>query len=178
MLLLTFTAGSNRHAVDAARVVELVPRVALRAVPHAPEHLAGLLSSRGPVVPVIDLRLLLGAGPCRDRLATRIILVDAARDLDHPAKVGMAVAAERQDSAPKRRIVGLIAEEVSDLLSIRPEQAVPSPVILSRAPYLGPIVQTERGEIVQILLVDALESAALDSSEEHEPAALIKEPRA
>ena len=65
MLLLTFTAGANRYAVDVARVVELVPRVELRSVPHAPPFLAGLLGYRGKVVPVIDLGLLLGALPCR-----------------------------------------------------------------------------------------------------------------
>lgn len=148
MLLLTFIAGSNRHAVDAARVVELVPRVALRAVPHAPEHLAGLLVYRGRVVPVIDLGALLGSGLCRDRLATRIILVETA-------------AADPTAPNSRRRMLGLIAEQVSDLLTIRPEQAVPPPLILPQAPYLGPIVQTERGQIVQILWIEALESAAL-----------------
>ena len=81
MLLLTFTAGAHRYAVDVARVVELVPRVELRDVPHAPASLAGLLGYRGQVVPVIDLGVLLGAAPCQDRLSTRIILVnDAPRD--------------------------------------------------------------------------------------------------
>ena len=78
MLLLTFTAGANRYAIDVARVVELVPRVELRSIPHAPPFLAGLLGYRGKVVPVIDLGLLLGSAPCRDCLSTRIILVNDA----------------------------------------------------------------------------------------------------
>src|SRR4051812_23556435 len=78
MLLLTFTAGANRFAVDVARVVELVPKVELRPIPHAPAFLAGLLGYRGRVVPVIDLGLLLGASACPDRLSTRIILVNDA----------------------------------------------------------------------------------------------------
>lgn len=161
MLLLTFIIGSNRHAVYAAHVVELIPRVALRAVPRAPEHLAGLLAYRGHVVPVIDLGLLLGSGPSRDQLATRIILVEVARG-DDPA-VGPGKDARDESPAPphRRSILGLIAEQVSDLLTIRPDQAIPSPVILPQAPYLGPIVQTGRGEIVQILSIDALESAVL-----------------
>ncbi len=76
MLILTFTAGANRYAVDVGRVVELVPRVELRKLPHAPACLAGLLGYRGKIVPVIDLGILLDANPCRDRLSTRIILVD------------------------------------------------------------------------------------------------------
>src|ERR1700730_14010062 len=82
MLLLTFTAGMNRYAVDVTRVVELVPRVELRLIPHAPAFLAGLLSYRGKVVPVIDLGLLLNVAPCRDCLSTRIILVNDTPD-DH-----------------------------------------------------------------------------------------------
>src|SRR5580693_10375802 len=82
MLLLTLTAGANRYAIDVTRVVELVPRVELRAIPHAPVFLAGLLGYRGTVIPVIDLGLLLGGAPCRDCLSTRIILVDDTPD-DH-----------------------------------------------------------------------------------------------
>ena len=82
MLLLTFTAGANRYAVDVARVVEVVPRVELRKIPHAPAFLAGLLGYRGKVVPVIDLGLLLDVAPCRDCLSTRIILVNDSPD-DH-----------------------------------------------------------------------------------------------
>ena len=79
MLILTFTAGGNRYAVEAARVIELVPRVELRCMPHAPAFLAGLLDYRGTVVPVVDLGLLLGSSPCQDRLSTRIILVNDTR---------------------------------------------------------------------------------------------------
>ena len=76
MLFLTFTVGANRYAIDVTRVVEVVPRVELRKIPHAPAFLAGLLGYRGKVVPVIDLGLLLGITPCRDCLSTRIILVN------------------------------------------------------------------------------------------------------
>lgn len=67
MLLLTLKAGANRYAVEIARVIELVPRVELRLVPHAPPALAGFLGYRGKVVPVIDLGLLLGT--CRAAIA-------------------------------------------------------------------------------------------------------------
>ena len=44
MLILTFNAGMNRYAIDSTRVVELVPKVDLRSIPHAPPFLAGLLA--------------------------------------------------------------------------------------------------------------------------------------
>ena len=63
MLLLTFRAAENLYAVDVTRVVEVVPRVDLRRLPHAPDFLAGLFDYRGAVVPVIDLGILLGSTP-------------------------------------------------------------------------------------------------------------------
>jgi len=158
MLLLTFTAGPNRYAIDVARVVELVPKVALRSIPHAPAFLAGLLGYRGKVVPVIDLGLLLGAAPCRDRLSTRIILVNDARgdhnrgkqDRDESVQDG-GQSLPGWGEVPT--LLGLVAEEVSDLTQARSEQLLPAPARSPLAPYLDAIIQTDQG-ILQLIAVD------------------------
>lgn len=148
MLILTFTAGGNRYAVDVARIIELVPRVELRAIPHAPGYLAGFLGYRGQVVPVIDLGLLLGAEPCPNRLSTRIILVnDASGDQN------------QIDGNRVGNLLGLIAERVSDLTRVRPEQIIPAPVHLPQAPYLEMIAQTDRG-FVPLIAISKLSSVA------------------
>ena len=139
MLILTFTAAGNRYAVEVARVVEVVPRVELREMPHAPGFLAGLLEYRGQVVPVIDLGLLLGGGPSPDRLSTRIILVNP---LPHNHN--------RTEDAPAGKLLGLIAEQVSDLTRIQPDQVIPAPVLLPDAPYLDTIAQTDQGFLPMI----------------------------
>ncbi len=131
MLLLTFTIAGEPYALDVATVIELVPRVELRAIPHAPAYLAGLLGYRGEVVLVIDLGLLLGSAPGADRLSTRIILVKSASDGEN-----------RKGDAG---LLGLIAERVIDLVEVAPEQVTPAPVHLARAPYLGAIARTDRG---------------------------------
>jgi len=77
MLVLTFRVAEVPYGVPVGRVIEVVPRVTLRGLPHAPGHLAGLLRYRGDAVPVVDLGLLMGGIACPDRLDTRIILVDA-----------------------------------------------------------------------------------------------------
>ena len=85
------------HAIDVARVVEVVPRINLRRLPHAPCFLAGVFDYRGKVVPVVDLGVLLGSESCRDQLSTRIILVNS-----HPAapsQPGQPGEADRQDTA-------------------------------------------------------------------------------
>jgi len=165
MLLLTFTAGANRYAVDVAWVVEVVPNVELRPIPHAPTFLAGLLGYRGKVVPVIDLGLLLNGAPCRDCLSTRIILVNdtpAAHSRSRLDRGGSPEETEgsRAELQHDSNLLGLVAEHVSDLTHARPEQVVSTPVRLPQAPYLDAIVQTDQG-IVQLIAVDKLRDASL-----------------
>lgn len=168
MLLLTFTVAGEPYALDVGAVVELVPRVPLRAVPHAPAYLAGLLEYRGEVVPVVDMGVLLGSGPSGERLSTRIILVAAAR-----GKAARDDASDPAAIATARR-AGLIAEHVIDLVEVAPEQVTPAPVRLDRAPYLNAIARTDRGFMpvvgVEALLFETLSAAPSLAAPRDEPA--------
>jgi chemotaxis-related protein WspB len=165
MLLLTLKAGANRYAIDVARVIELVPRVELRMIPHAPRFLAGLLGYRGKVVPVIDLGLLLGCEPSRDCLSTRIILVNDAPALHNRENDRSDQRSENNphspvDSASDLRLLGLIGEQVSELANVQPEQLLPAPVQLALAPFLGAIVQMGEG-IVQLITLEQIRASSL-----------------
>jgi chemotaxis-related protein WspB len=152
MLLLMFHAGVNRHAIDAARVVEVIPRIRLRSVSRATPELAGLFSYRGEVVPVVDLGVLLENSPCPDRLSTRIILVRA----DSPI-VG---------EAPARSLLGLIAANVSDLIKVAPTDLTPDRVASARAPFLGPIIRLDDG-LVQLVMVEHIWDKTIDRAAEN-----------
>lgn len=141
MLLLMFRAAGQRYAVEAARVVEVVPRVRLRPLPHAPAHLAGVFEYRGEVVSVVDVGVLLGATPAPDRLSTRIILVDRRPE-------------PRAADAP-RAMLGLVAEDVDDLVPVDPSALAPPPVPIPGAPYLGGIAELD-SVMVQLLRVDRI----------------------
>ena len=149
MLLLTFTASGEPYALDAARIIELVPRVELRAIPHAPAHLAGLLGYRGRVVPVVDLGLLLGSSPSSDRLSTRIILVKS-----EPGGQNRGEGPADADRV-ETRILGLIAERVIDLVPVASEQVTPAPVHVPQAPYLDSVARIGPG-FVPLIAVDKL----------------------
>ncbi|WP_250846875.1 chemotaxis protein CheW [Aquisphaera insulae] len=142
MLLLTFRAAGSRYAVDVKRVVEVVPRVELRALPHAPGSLVGVFDYRGRVVPVVDLGLLFGGPRSADRLSTRVILVDAR-----------APEAEAAATARQRRLLGLIAEQVSDVSAVKPAQMISARMQLPQSPYLGPIVEIGQ-EMVQLVAAE------------------------
>ncbi len=174
MLLLTFTVAGEPYALNVAAVVELVPRVPLRAVPHAPDYLAGLLEYRGEVVPVVDLGVLLGSNRSGDKLSTRIILVAAARgraDRDDARNPGSAPAPA---PAARTRRAGLIAEQVIDLVEVAPEQVTPAPVRLDRAPYLNAIARTDRGFMplvgVEALLFETLSAMPALATTQDDPA--------
>jgi chemotaxis-related protein WspB len=165
MLLLTLKVGNNRYAIDVARVIELVPRVELTAIPHAPSFLAGLLGYRGKIIPVIDLGLLFNSVRCRNCLSTRIILVNDANG-DHNSGTDAPYCAT--DSHPHSptgrardaRLLGLIGEEVSDLTYIQPEQVAKAPVQFSQLAFLDAIVQTENG-IIQLIAVERIRETVL-----------------
>ncbi len=165
MLLLILKAGGNRYAIDIVRVIELVPRVELRAIPYAPPFLTGLLSYRGKVIPVIDLGLLFDGTSCRDCLSTRIILVndspgDQNRGADQASSSDETLGHLTTIPTPELRLLGLIGEEVSDLVEVRLDQVVPAPVQLPRAPFLDAIVQTDAG-IIQLIAVDRIRESFL-----------------
>jgi chemotaxis-related protein WspB len=145
MLLLVFRVAGDAYAVEAIRVVRVVPCVELRALPHAPEGLAGLFRYRGRMVPVIDLGLVLGNRPSSPLLSTRIVLVG--------------------DRSPVRdeAVLGLIAEHVSDVRAVADSAIASPPSVLGRHPYLGPIASTETG-LIPLIAVDRVLAEPLRQS--------------
>ena len=133
MLVLTFRVSEVLYAVAVKRVVEVVPRVALRGLPHAPDHLVGLLRYRGGAVPVVDLGLLMGSAACRDRLDTRIILVDVG--VHGGAGLGF---------------LGLVAERVDDVRAVDESRRAVAGLEIAEAPYLGPVYETDDG-LIQLI---------------------------
>ncbi|MDX1492645.1 MAG: chemotaxis protein CheW [Longimicrobiales bacterium] len=61
--LLRFQVGEKRLAVPVERVVEVIPAVAISAVPSGPPILEGVIEHRGRIVPVLETRLRLGLPP-------------------------------------------------------------------------------------------------------------------
>ncbi|QEH31894.1 CheW-like domain protein [Aquisphaera giovannonii] len=177
MLLLTFRAAGSRYAVDVSRIVEVVPRVELRALPHAPGFLLGVFDFRGRVVPVVDLGLLLGGPGSSDRLSTRVVLVDARPPGSEPAGAPGAGPEPGHDDAPeadgsdaltvlRRRagrrswLLGLLAEHVIDVAAVKPSQTISARMQLPQSPYLGPIVEVDQ-EMVQLVAAEHVLGPAL-----------------
>jgi chemotaxis-related protein WspB len=145
MLLLTFRIAQDLYAVDVARVVGVIPRIEPRPIPRTPAFLAGLFGYRGRVVPAVDLGLLLGKAPSPGRLSTRVILVETGDASDR--------------ASPARRtplLLGLIAEQVDDVVRVDRDQVVFPSMRLDDARFLGAMVRvdSQAQSLAQMIEVD------------------------
>jgi len=137
MLTLLFYLGDSAYAITCERIREIVPMMALKRAPHAPEWFGGFFNYRGDIVPVIDLRRLIQGHPCELRLSTRIILVDYYGRRKTPS------------------LLGLIAERVTETVRRLETAAASPPIRFKETPYLG-AVMIEDKTLIQRIDLDCL----------------------
>ncbi|MFZ5853046.1 MAG: chemotaxis protein CheW [Chloroflexota bacterium] len=88
--LVTFTRGA-RYALPVTSIREVRPHVPPHPLPKAPSFVAGLVASRGGVVPAVDLAALFGTSATGDPAAL-IIVADGAVEAALLAETVDAVA--------------------------------------------------------------------------------------
>ena len=129
MLFLLFRIGGDRYALEARRVIEIVPMLEMKRMPRAPEGVAGVFNYRGMPVPAVDLSALTTGIPAAERLSTRIIVVNYESPLGtlHP--------------------LGLIAEQATEILRRESHHFTGAQTHGTGAAYLGPVLTDEKGSI-------------------------------
>jgi purine-binding chemotaxis protein CheW len=85
--VVAFRLGGELHACDVALVEEVVSRRAVHALPDVPDHVLGVLSLRGELVPVLDVAQMLGLVRAADRPS--VVLVVSSGEM----RVGVAAEA-------------------------------------------------------------------------------------
>lgn len=137
MLYLLLRMGRARYALEARRIVEVVPMVELKLLPCSADYVAGLFDYRGRLVPVIDLCRLTDGYACRDYLTSRIVLVE------YPGGDGA------------RHVLGLLAEQVTETAKLDAADFMPSGLSQPDAPYLGPYQRNDEA-LLQRLEIEHL----------------------
>jgi chemotaxis-related protein WspB len=132
MLFLLFQIGKERYCLEVSRVVEVVPMVLFKSIPHAPLYVSGLFNYRGTLVPVIDLSALLYDDPCKPLLSTRIILVDYA------------------NAGGEHHTLGLLAEHVTETISCKEEEFRPPGIEVEGTRFLGDVAFTDDGMVQRV----------------------------
>jgi purine-binding chemotaxis protein CheW len=85
--MLAFLLGTEEYVVPVDRVREVLTPREVTPVPHAPDHILGVCSLRGAVLPLVDLRRRLGLGRAAGDEKSRIVVVSLGPD----DTVGLAV---------------------------------------------------------------------------------------
>jgi chemotaxis signal transduction protein len=105
---LTFTLAEETFAIEIVKVREVIDYVHLTRVPRMPVFMRGVINLRGSVVPVIDLRLILGM-PSVDKTVDTCIIIAEVNMADEPLHLGM------------------LADSVQEVIDIDPSQIDPPP---------------------------------------------------
>lgn len=136
---LTFTLGDENYALDILTVKEIRGYESVTKIANAPPFIKGVINLRGDIVPIVDLRIKFNVGKVTYDEFTIVIVLH----IHH-------------------RIVGIVVDGVSDVVSLSQEQMRPPPdfgVAFNSRYLLGLATVNEQ----MIILVDINE---LISSEE------------
>ncbi|GAA3060202.1 chemotaxis protein CheW [Rhizobium viscosum] len=106
--LIAFRIGDQEFCVNIMAVREIRGWTPATAMPHSPSYMIGVINLRGAVLPIIDLSARLGMKPV-DPTARHVIIVAQVR----------------------RKVVGLLVEAVSDILTVTDDDIQPTPEISS-----------------------------------------------
>jgi chemotaxis-related protein WspB len=137
MLFVLFHLGKDRYALEARRVVEIVPLLALKKFPQAPRGVAGMFIYRGHPVPALDLCQLALGRPAAEHFSTRIIIVN------HSPQPGA------------EHLIGLIAERATETMRRAENDFVNTAVRVASDQFPGPMLTDEHG-VIQLLSPEKL----------------------
>lgn len=110
---LAFTLGAEEYGLDILKVQEIRGYDVVTRIANAPEFVKGVINLRGIIVPVVDMRIKFKLGePTYDQFTVVIIL-----------NIG-------------GRVMGMVVDSVSDVITLPPEQVKP-------APDMGSVLNTD-----------------------------------
>jgi chemotaxis-related protein WspB len=145
MLFVLCQLGDEGYAIACRDVREILPRIAIRAIPHAPDGVAGVADYRGEVLPVVDLARIVSGRDAQSRLSTRLIVVNVA------------------DAQGETRALGLIAERVTSVTRCEPSDFHASGVHNGNAAYLGEMTRVHDRLVQRIDVARLLPASVRDA---------------
>lgn len=105
---MTFKLADEEYGLEILKVREIIGMMEITRVPRTKPYIRGVINLRGKVHPVVDLRLKLGMEQTEATDQTVIIVVQFS-------------------SATQDHVMGIIVDEVLEVLNITDEQIEPPP---------------------------------------------------
>jgi len=110
---LTFTLGKEEYGIDILKVQEIRGYDAVTAIANTPEFIKGVINLRGIIVPIVDMRIKFNLGKVEYDQFTVVIILNVAN-----------------------RVVGMVVDGVSDVITLNPDQ-------IKAAPEFGSAIDTQ-----------------------------------
>ncbi|MBL8317215.1 MAG: chemotaxis protein CheW [Burkholderiaceae bacterium] len=130
---LTFRLGEEEYGIDILRVQEIRSYEAPTRIANAPSHIKGVVNLRGVIVPIVDLRLMLGCASAEFNHLTVVVVLNVGGN-----------------------VVGAVVDSVSDVIELATEaiQSAPTMTASMQAGHITGIgsIKTEQGMRMLILL--------------------------
>jgi purine-binding chemotaxis protein CheW len=101
---LTFRLGEEEYGIDILKVQEIRGYEAVTAIANTPAFIKGVINLRGTIIPIVDMRIKFNLGNVEYNIFTVVIILNVAG-----------------------RIVGMVVDSVSDVISLSAEQMRPAP---------------------------------------------------
>ncbi|WP_277189334.1 chemotaxis protein CheW [Caballeronia sp. BR00000012568055] len=101
---LVFTLGAEEYGIDILKVQEIRGYDSVTRIANAPGFIKGVINLRGIIVPIVDMRIKFNLGRVEYDNQTVVIILNVAH-----------------------RVVGMVVDGVSDVLTLSPEQVMPAP---------------------------------------------------
>lgn len=101
---LVFSLGSEEYAIDILKAQEIRSYENVTRIANTPNFIKGVTNLRGVIVPIVDLRIKFNLKHAEYGGQTVVIVVNV-----------------------EGRIVGVVVDGVSDVISLAPEQIKPAP---------------------------------------------------
>jgi len=101
---LTFRLGREEYGIDILKVQEIRGYEVTTRIANAPSFIKGVISLRGTIVPIVDMRLKFNCAQAEYDSVTVVIILNL-----------------------RERVVGIVVDSVSDVMELTPEQVRPAP---------------------------------------------------
>ncbi len=101
---LTFRLGEEEYGMDILKVQEIRGYDSITQIANAPEFIKGVVNLRGIIVPIIDMRIKFQLGNVEYNQFTVVVILNVAD-----------------------RVMGIVVDGVSDVISLGQEQIRPTP---------------------------------------------------
>jgi purine-binding chemotaxis protein CheW len=101
---LTFTLGGEEYGIEILKVQEIRGYEKPTTIANAPPFIKGVINLRGTIVPIVDMRVKFNLGSAAYNAFTVVIILNVAG-----------------------RVVGIVVDSVSDVITLAPEQLRPAP---------------------------------------------------